>query len=113
MKPEKKKHLQGKGWKVGSADEFLQLTPEEATLVELRLKLADAVKLLRKEKQLTQAQLATLLGSSQSRVAKMEAAAESVSLDLLIRSFLAMGATAKDLAEVIGSSQRAYGLLRE
>jgi len=112
MEPEKK-HLQGKGWKVGSADEFLQLTPEEATLVELRLKLADAVKLLRKEKQLTQAQLATLLGSSQSRVAKMEAAAESVSLDLLIRSFLAMGATAKDLAEVIGSSERAYGLLRE
>ena len=110
MEPEKKKHLQGKDWKVGSADEFLQLTPEEATLVELRSKLADAVKLLRKEKQLTQAQLATLLGSSQSRVAKMEAAAESVSLDLLIRSSLAMGATAKDLAEVIGGSERPYGL---
>lgn len=106
MKPEKRKLLEEKGWKVGSAEEFLGLTPEEATLVELRLKLADAVKLLRKEKHLTQTQLAALLGSSQSRVAKVEAAEDSVSLDLLIRSCLAMGGTAQDLATVIGSSKR-------
>lgn len=110
MKPEKKKHLEERGWKVGSAEEFLELTPQEATLVELRLKLADAVKLLRKEKRLTQAQLAALLGSSQSRVAKVEAAADSVSLDLLIRSFLALGATTGDLARVIGSSERAHAV---
>ena len=106
MKPEKRKRLEEKGWKVGSAEEFLGLTPEEATLVELRLKLADAVKLLRKEKHLTQTQLAALLGSSQSRVAKVEAAEDSVSLDLLIRSYLAMGGTAQDLATVIASSKR-------
>lgn len=110
MNPEKKKHLQRKGWQVGSAEELLELTPEEATLVELRLKLADAVKLRRKKKHLTQAQLAELLGSSQSRVAKVEAAADSVSLDLLIRSFLALGATPKDLAEVIESSDPAFAL---
>jgi predicted XRE-type DNA-binding protein len=101
MKPEKRKHLEEKGWRVGSAEEFLELTPELAALVELRLKLADAVKILRKEKHLTQAQLAALLGSSQSRAAKVEAASDSVSLDPLIRSFLAMGATTRDLAEVI------------
>jgi predicted XRE-type DNA-binding protein len=110
MKPEKKQHLERKGWNVGSAEELLGLTPEETAFVELRLKLADAVKLLRKEKHLTQAQLATLLGSSQSRVAKVEAAADSVSLDLLIRSFLAMGATTRDLAKVIGGSERAHAL---
>jgi predicted XRE-type DNA-binding protein len=110
MKLEKKKHLQRKGWQVGSADELLELTPEEAIVVELRLKLADAVKLRRKKKHLTQAQLAELLGSSQSRVAKVEAAADSVSLDLLIRSFLALGATPKDLAEFIGSSDPAFAL---
>lgn len=110
MKPEKKERLERKGWRVGSADEFLELTPQEATVVELRLKIADAVKLLRKEKHLTQAELATLLGSSQSRVAKVEAAAESVSLDLLIRSFLALGATAGDLARVIASSERAHAV---
>lgn len=107
MKPGKKQRLERKGWKVGSAEEFLELTPEEAAMVELRLRLADAVKLLRKDKHLTQAQLAALLGSSQSRVAKVEAAADSVSLDLLIRSYLALGATTQDLAKVIGSSERA------
>jgi len=103
MKLEKKRRLEKKGWRVASAEEFLELTPDEAAMVELRLKLADAVKLLRKEKDFTQTQLAKLMGSSQSRVAKLEAAADSVSLDLLIRSLLAMGATTDDLARVIGS----------
>lgn len=104
MDKDKKRQLEAKGWKVGSAAEFLELTDEEAALVELRLTLADAVRSLRKNKHLTQVQLAELLGSSQSRVAKVEAAADSVSLDLLIRSFLAMGATTKDLAKVIERS---------
>lgn len=104
MKPEQKRRLEARGWKFGSAEEFLELTPDEAAMVELRLKLADAVRLLRKDKNITQTQLAKLMGSSQSRVAELEAAADSVSLDLLIRSFLAMGATTDDLAEVIGSS---------
>lgn len=107
MDAKKKQRLEAKGWKVGSAEDFLELTPQEAALVDLRLKLADAVKLLRKDRDLTQTQLAKLLGSSQSRVAKVEAAADSVSLDLLIRSYLALGATTDDLAEVIGGSGRA------
>jgi predicted XRE-type DNA-binding protein len=108
MKPEKRRRLEERGWKVGSAEEFLELTPEQAAMVELRLKLAAAVKLLRKEKHLTQAQLAALLGSSQSRVARVEAASDSVSLDLLIRSFLVMGATTRQLAEVIDAPERAW-----
>lgn len=106
MRAEKKRRLEAAGWRVGSAEEFLRLTAEEATLVDLRLRLADAVRLRRKERHLTQAQFATLLGSSQSRVAKVEAAADSVSLDLLIRSFLALGATAGELAAVIGSAEQ-------
>lgn len=107
MKPTKKRSLERRGWKVGSAEEFLELTPDEAAMVELRIKLADAVKLLRKNKHLTQTELAKMMGSSQSRVAKLEAAADSVSLDLLIRSFLAMGATTADLAKVIRSPKPA------
>ena len=101
MDPEKKARLESQGWKVGSAEEFLGLTPDEAAYVELRLKLSDAVRDYRKKKRLTQTQLAELLQSSQSRVAKAEAADESVSLDLLIRSLLALGATHQELAEVI------------
>ena len=101
MDEEKRARLETQGWKVGSTEELLGLTPEESAYVELRLKLSDAVRALRRKKHLTQAQLAEMLQSSQSRVAKAEAADETVSLDLLIRSLLALGATDRDLAEVI------------
>lgn len=108
MDKEKKARLEAHGWRVGTAEELLGLTAEEAAYVELRLKLSDAVRDLRKRKRLTQVQLAELLESSQSRVAKVEAADESVSLDLLIRSLLALGATQQDLARVItGRAARA------
>jgi predicted XRE-type DNA-binding protein len=103
MDKEKRERLEAKGWKVGSAEEFLGMTPDETAYVELRLKLSDAVRDLRKKKRLTQIELAELLHSSQSRVAKAESADESVSLDLLIRSLLALGATDRDLAKAITS----------
>ena len=98
MHQDKKTKLEAAGWTVGTAEELLDLTPEESEYIELRLRLGDAVKKLRKQSHLTQAQLANLMGSSQSRVAKAEAADSSVSLDLLIRSLLAMGASNLDLA---------------
>jgi predicted XRE-type DNA-binding protein len=101
MDKEKKARLEAKGWKVGSTEEFLGMTTDESAYVELRLKLSDAVRGFRKKKRLTQIELAELLHSSQSRVAKVEAADESVSLDLLIRSLLVLGATEQDLAKVI------------
>ena len=101
MDKEKKARLEARGWRVGSAEEFLGLTPEETAYIELRLKLSDAVREYRKKKRLTQVQLAELLQSSQSRIAKVEAADESVSLDLLIRTLLVLGATYQDLAKVI------------
>jgi ribosome-binding protein aMBF1 (putative translation factor) len=97
----KKARLEAQGWKVGSTAEFLGLSQEESSYIDLRLKLSDAVRELRKKNHLTQVQLAERLQSSQSRIAKAEAADESVSLDLLIRSLLALGATDRDLAEVI------------
>jgi predicted XRE-type DNA-binding protein len=101
MDKEKKARLEAKGWKVGTAEEFLGMTPDEVAYVELRLKLSDAMRDFRKKKRLTQIELAELLHSSQSRVAKAESADESVSLDLLIRSLLALGATDQDLAKAI------------
>ena len=55
-----------------------------------------------KNYKLTQEQVARLLKSSQSRVAKMEAGDPSVSLDLLVRSLLALGASKKHLAQMLG-----------
>jgi ribosome-binding protein aMBF1 (putative translation factor) len=108
MDPQKKARLEAAGWKVGSAEEFLGMTAEESAYVDLRLKLSDAVRDCRKKRGLTQLQLAELLRSSQSRVAKVEAADETVSLDLLVRTLLALGASDQDLARVIaGKPERA------
>ena len=101
----KRKRLESRGWKVGNTREFLKLTDEEEAYVELRLKLADALKRQRMRRNLTPADLAKTMKSSQSRVAKMEAGDASVSLDLLVRSLLAIGTSNKELAKVISGSQ--------
>lgn len=101
MKKDKKTRLERAGWRVGTVREFLGLSKAEEALVELKLTLSRGLKERRARRKLTQAELARLLKSSQSRVAKMEAGDPSVSLDLLIRSLLAMGATQKELAQVI------------
>ena len=97
----KRKHLEKKGWKVGTAQEFLNLSPGEAAFVELKLALSKNFQEYRKNKNLTQMQVARLLKSSQSRVAKMETGDPSVSLDLLVRSLLALGASKKHLSRML------------
>ena len=101
MNIEKKKRLERSGWTVGGTADFLQLSPEEAKFIEIKLALAAAVKELREKRGLTQTALATQLGSSQSRVAKMETGDRSVSLDLLIRSLFTLGAGSADIAKWI------------
>ena len=104
MRRAKKERLEKKGWKVGTVQEFLELSDEEAAYVELRLRLAATLRQRRQKKRLSQSELASRINSSQSRVAKMEAGDPSVSLDLLIRSLLALGASRRDLARAISSA---------
>ena len=101
MDERKRKRLEAKGWKVGSAKELLQLSGEEEAYIELRLKLAEGLKARRVDQGLTQIQLAKVVQSSQSRVAKMEAGDPTVSLDLLVRSLLALGTSDRELAKII------------
>ena len=101
----KRKRRESKGWKVGNAREFLKLSDQEDAYVELRLKLADALKRQRIRRNLTQADLAKAMKSSQSRVAKMESGDASVSLDLIVRSLLAIGTSNKELAKIIAGPQ--------
>lgn len=104
MHTDKRRRLDRAGWKTGDAADFLQLTPEEAAYIELRLALARGLRAIRGTAGLTQVEVAERVGSSQSRVAKMEAGDPSVSLDLLVRSLLKLGATAADVAELIRSA---------
>ncbi|HEY3935536.1 MAG TPA: helix-turn-helix domain-containing protein [Gemmatimonadales bacterium] len=101
MKTTKRQKLETAGWKVGSTADFLGLSPEETALVEMRLALSQTLRSWRTKHRLTQGDLAKALRSSQSRVAKMEAADPTVSLDLLMRSLLRLGATTKDIAKAI------------
>ena len=101
MRASKRAKLTGRGWKVGDAKEFLGLSAEEVALIELRLKLAEGLKARRMRKRLTQHDLATAVQSSQSRVAKMESGDPTVSIDLLMRSLIALGASRRDLARII------------
>jgi predicted XRE-type DNA-binding protein len=101
MEPTKRQKLEAAGWKVGTVAEFLELTPEEEAIIEIRLSLSKSLKKLRKQQELSQQKLAENINSSQSRVAKMEASDPSVSIDLLIKALLALGATREDIAIAI------------
>ena len=101
MNRTKQATLAKRGWTVGTVADFLALTPEEAAFVEIKLALSDALRAKRRKANLSQAQVAQKLKSSQSRVAKMEAGDPSVTLDLLIRSLLALGATKRTVARTI------------
>jgi DNA-binding XRE family transcriptional regulator len=104
MKATKRTKLEAKGWKVGNAAEFLGLSEEEAAYIELKLTLANRVKAVRTLRQMTQQELAKRIDSSQSRVAKMETGAPSVSLDLIIKTLLALGVTNKEIARAIATA---------
>jgi predicted transcriptional regulator len=106
MREAKRKRLESKGWKVGSAEDFLNLTPEEAAYIEMKLELADSLRARRQNRKLSQVQLAKLLKSSQSRIAKMEAGDPSVSIDLLVRSLLMLGTSKRELAKIISPTNR-------
>ena len=107
MREEKKKRLEAKGWRVGSTKEFLGLSDEESAYIELKLRLVEGLRQQRQRHRLSQGELARILGSSQSRVAKMEAGDPSVSLDLLIRSLLALGISNRELSRIISTSRPA------
>lgn len=101
MQKRKRAKLEAHGWRVGSAAEFLGLTPEEAAFVETKLALSQSLRERRTAQHLSQAALAKRLRSSQSRVAKMEAADPTVSSDLLLRALFALGATPRDVAAAL------------
>ena len=100
------KKLRAAGWKVGDAKDFLKLSDEEAMLVEFKLALAGALKQARQKRRISQMDLAQRLGSSQSRVAKIEAGDPSVSLDLIVKALFATGATRRELQRAFSMTEK-------
>jgi DNA-binding XRE family transcriptional regulator len=106
MRAEKRRQLERAGWTVGDAGDFLGLTAEERRFVDAKLALADGLRRRRERLGLTQVDLAERLGSSQSRVAKMEAAHRTVSTDLLLKSLFRLGASPADVARLLTGKAR-------
>ncbi|MBE9208742.1 helix-turn-helix transcriptional regulator [Nostoc sp. LEGE 06077] len=97
----KRQRLEAAGWRIRDAADFLELSSDEVAFIEIKLSLSRQLKQLRVKNNLTQTELANKINSSQSRVAKMEAGDTSVSLDLIIRTILALGGTREDVAIAI------------
>ena len=101
MNKAKRARLEAAGWKTGDAKDFLELSDAEAEFIEMKLALAADLRVRREAQHLNQTQVAKMIGSSQSRVAKMEAADSSVSIDLLIKALLKLGAERRDVAKAV------------
>lgn len=94
------------GWQVGSVQSFLGLTDAEVAYLDLKAALAETLRATRVARRLTQVEAAARLASSQSRLAKMEAADASVSIDLLVRSVFGLGGRAADIARALQAHTR-------
>ncbi|HET7228931.1 MAG TPA: helix-turn-helix domain-containing protein [Longimicrobium sp.] len=100
-----RKELEADGWRIGTVQEFLGLTDAEAAYIHIRHELGREFRARRGQGGMTQAELAELIGSSQSRVAKMEKGDPSVSLDLLIQGLLNIGATVQEIGAIIAAAE--------
>jgi hypothetical protein len=98
MRKDQRQRLERAGWAIGDAADFLDLSGEERRFIETKLALAAGLRKWRERTGATQVETARRLGSSQSRLAKMESADRSVSLDLLVRSLYGLGASRADVA---------------
>ena len=102
MDAKTKARLEAAGWNVGDTQEFLDLSDAEAEFIEMKLALAGDLRARRLDRGLNQTQVARIVGSSQSRVAKMEAADATVSVDLMIKALLKLGASRREVAKAVG-----------
>jgi hypothetical protein len=106
VRAEKRRKLERAGWIVGDAGDFLELSAEERRFVDVKLALADGLRRRREQLGLTQTDAAERFGSSQSRVAKMEAADRTVTTDLLLKSLFRLGASPRDIARLLSPKVR-------
>jgi predicted XRE-type DNA-binding protein len=106
VRRDKRRRLERAGWKTGDAADFLQLSDEERRFIETKLALAAGLRRWRESLGLTQTDVAERIGSSQSRVAKMEVADRTVSTDLLLRSLFRLGANRRDVARLLSDTRR-------
>ena len=103
MNAKKKRRLRAAGFKTGTVQDFLGLTDDETRLIEIKVALALALKQKRKRQKLTQKDLAEIMGSDQSRVARVEKG--DGTLDLIVRALLKAGATRTQIGRALAGTE--------
>jgi len=101
MDKKRQQQLEEKGFRVGSAADFLELSPEEVAYIDIRLDISNMVKAQRAKRGWTQEQLARSIGSSQSRIAKLEGGDTGISMDLMIKALLQLGTSKKQIGQLL------------
>ena len=101
MDKKRQQQLEEKGFRVGSAGDFLELSPEEEAYIDIRLDISNMVKNQRAKRGWTQEQLARAIGSSQSRIAKLEGGDLGISMDLMIKALLRLGTSKKQIGKLL------------
>jgi DNA-binding XRE family transcriptional regulator len=97
--------IEAKGFSVTTAKDFLSLTPEDELIIEIRLALSHLLVDRRRKLGMSQTAIAKRIGSSQSRMARVENNDPSVSTDLLIKALAATGATIDDVSMAISRKE--------
>lgn len=100
MNSKREAALKAAGFWVGDSADWLELSDEDRALVDLQATLITETRRRREAIDMSQAALASKIGSSQSRIAKIENGASGTSLDLMIRAYFAVGGTLPELAGV-------------
>ena len=97
MGEKKRKALVATGHFVGDVADFLGMSEPERQLLDLRAAVSKAVRERRRALNMTQAELAALIQSTQPRVVKIEIGGGDVSLDMMFRALVAVGGGLGDL----------------
>jgi predicted XRE-type DNA-binding protein len=89
--------LERAGWKTVTVQGFLGLSDDDMAIIEVKVALAKRLRAQRTRAGLSQVEVAKIVRSSQPRVAKMEAADKTVSIDLLVKALVKTGVSVQEI----------------
>ena len=95
----KEARIRAMGGKVTTVEDWLDLTPGEVAIIDMKIRLGERLKAHRQSQQLSQEKAAKILQTSQGRISKLEKG--QASLDQLVWSMLTLGGSRKELAHAI------------
>ena len=101
MDTKKRKQLEAAGYQITDSADWLGLTPQEQAIVNMRVNFALEIERVRKASNITQRELADKIGTRQSGVARMLNNPTTATIDSLIKTLLALGASPKRIAALI------------